>query len=343
MQLLHNFAINVAQTTPGGWNVEVRRIWANEVPSLAFKHNGLLYTLLSLSASHMVATCQSDHLSEERKQLREANQLYFTLALSEHNNALSNLDESTADFVCLTCMLIPMLIFRNLTENIETFEPSSDQAIDYHHSLAQRFAIVAGTGQTFRTAWSWIRAKGSGSLAAAIVRQSPNYAEVQANVIRIDPKDWLVWPIEYAAPFRLLLQNPITSSALGLEAISDEDEEEFWDEAVLRAYTHSLSCVGALYHAVKLSRESDLILCQRLMAFGSTLPSRFLQLLEEGRPRALVIIAISFALLKGVKHVWWIGDNFRTEVDTIRCLLNGKDLWKATMDNLLNLIEREKI
>jgi hypothetical protein len=236
-----------------------------------------------------------------------------------------------------------MLTFRNPIEDMETLKPNSDQAAEYHRSLVQRFAIMAGTGQTFRAAWDWIRAGGSDSLAAAIVRQSPNYAEVQANIIRIDASDWLVWPVEYATPFRLLLQNPITSSALGLEAVRDEDEEEPWDDTVVRAYTHSLSCVGALYRAVTISKESDLNLCQRLMAFGSTLPSRFLQLLEEGKPRALVIIALLFALLKRMRHIWWIGDGFDTEVDMIRCLLKGKTLWKASLNNVLYLIEREEI
>ncbi len=211
MKLLHNFTANVAQTMPGGCNAEVHNAWAKDVPTLALDHPALLHALLSFSALHIATTSRSTCPIEIRKSL-EPHRLYMTLALSQHNNALSRLDRSNADAVCLTCILISALAFRTLQEDFGPNQsPSSraspqDKGNDYTSILLQRLTVFHGCGETFRSAWSWLRLDQSGSIAAVIAKSAPQYAEAHAGITTIDPVDGrLVWPAHYAAPFGILL------------------------------------------------------------------------------------------------------------------------------------------
>lgn len=75
--------------------------------------------------------------------------------------------------------------------------------------------------------------------------------------------------------------------------------------------------------------------CRRLIAFAVLIPDKMIELIEEKRPRALVILANYFAVAAPRAKVWWIGDVTRKEVEAIQRWLPGewKDLmrWPLTM------------
>ncbi len=123
-----------------------------------------------------------------------------------------------------------------------------------------------------------------------------------------------------------------------------EDLEDFkespWDEEVQKAYTETLSSVGALNAAIKRADEPELMLCQRLMGFGAMLPPKFLKLVREGRPRTLVIMAALFTLVESMSGIWWVGDAYQAEIVAIRSVVQGHALWEAVLNEVLSIVKR---
>jgi hypothetical protein len=74
------------------------------------------------------------------------------------------------------------------------------------------------------------------------------------------------------------------------------------------------------------------------LAFPATVSRRFIELLEERRPRALAILACFFALLKSMDSVWWLQGMARREVLGVVSLFNsdffGPDAYRTWWPHL---------
>ncbi|KAK4153414.1 hypothetical protein C8A00DRAFT_33844 [Chaetomidium leptoderma] len=74
------------------------------------------------------------------------------------------------------------------------------------------------------------------------------------------------------------------------------------------------------------------------LAFPATVSRRFIELLEERRPRALAILACFFALLKSMDSVWWLQGMARREVLGVVSLFNsdffGADAYRTWWPHL---------
>jgi hypothetical protein len=74
------------------------------------------------------------------------------------------------------------------------------------------------------------------------------------------------------------------------------------------------------------------------LAFPATVSRRFIELLEERRPRALTILACFFALLKSMDSVWWLQGMARREVLGVVSLFNsdffGPDAYRVWWPHL---------
>ncbi|KAK4252269.1 hypothetical protein C7999DRAFT_26993 [Corynascus novoguineensis] len=74
------------------------------------------------------------------------------------------------------------------------------------------------------------------------------------------------------------------------------------------------------------------------LAFPATVSRRFIELLEERRPRALAILACFFALLKSMDSIWWLQGMARREVLGVVSLFNsdffGPDAYRTWWPHL---------
>lgn len=84
--------------------------------------------------------------------------------------------------------------------------------------------------------------------------------------------------------------------------------------ATRQAYQHA---VAVLNWAHKIPHKGA------PLAFPATVSKRFIELLEERRPRALAILACFFALLKSLDGVWWLQGMARREVLGVVSLFNS--------------------
>ncbi|KAL2270090.1 hypothetical protein VTJ83DRAFT_2274 [Remersonia thermophila] len=74
------------------------------------------------------------------------------------------------------------------------------------------------------------------------------------------------------------------------------------------------------------------------LAFPATVSRRFIELLEERRPRALAILACFFALLRSMDSIWWLHGMARREVLGVVSLFNsdyfGADAYRTWWPHL---------
>ena len=134
------------------------------------------------------------------------------------------------------------------------------------------------------------------------------------------------------------LHRPVTNRGQcqreGCEEGEGADDEKMEDLEARDAYNKTVSYIGTIHLAIKAG-EHDMEVCRRLIAFAVLIPDKMIELIEEKRPRALVILAHYFAVAAPRAKVWWIGDVTRKEVEAIQRWLPGewKDLmrWPLTM------------
>ena len=74
-------------------------------------------------------------------------------------------------------------------------------------------------------------------------------------------------------------------------------------------YLKAISYIGVMYKGIREGFDSAYATARRIMAMPSILPDRWMELLEERRPRALVILIHAFACGELIAHenIWFRG------------------------------------
>lgn len=90
--------------------------------------------------------------------------------------------------------------------------------------------------------------------------------------------------------------------------LSNVDGDEIIEEDRI-AYEHALSYVGLIYKGIVQSLDSPLATGRRCNAMPASVPLRFLDLVEANRPRAMAIMAHTFASMHLIqdRYPWFKG------------------------------------
>jgi hypothetical protein len=88
---------------------------------------------------------------------------------------------------------------------------------------------------------------------------------------------------------------------------------ETWAKETRSAYKKTLSHIGSIKKGMD-DGEHVLGVSRRMMGFALLVPNKFIDMVEEGRPRALVNLAHYFALGAKLSHIWWIRDTPQREI-----------------------------
>lgn len=301
LRLLHHYLIKTSATFPAFHNPKVRATWTVDVPQLANNHPSLLYALLSVSALHL-SKAEPQDLDG-----RAAHGRYLDLALRSHRKAVARFDADSVDAVCFTSVFIVLDAFAALQDRVQgqPYEPSM-----------QWLRMSNGAWNVFNLAWQWIQHDSSAAVTA-IVRSAPILSDYDTLFSERNREEFA----------HLLL--PLGGGTLSpdQEGPGDLDDRETRD-----AYQRTLSYIGSIRKAIRAG-EHSLGICKWLLAFAVVLPGKMIELLEEKKPRALVVLAHYFALAGPVagdlEVIWWIGAIARREVEGIhKCL---PDEWHYLM------------
>lgn len=119
-------------------------------------------------------------------------------------------------------------------------------------------------------------------------------------------------------------------------SLLDGMDEQLLDEAektraeTKQGYQHAIAFLNWAHQ----TPERD-----RIIAFAATVSRRFVALIGQHDPRALVIIACFFAMTRAVDDVWWLQGIAKKEVNGIYRLLPSK--WLAKMEWPLRIANHE--
>ena len=172
-----------------------------------------------------------------------------------------------------------------------------------------------GPTDIHRAAWQWIGDNPNSVASRAIVQKSPNLADFET----------LFSPTNRHSLLHLFTNPP------GIDA-------EPWSPDLQQAYEHTLSYIGAIQGALDTGVEGSAQILRRCLGFPGLIPKQFFNMVEELRPRALVILAHYFAYLARFKEIWWVGDAGAREVRAIAGVLAPE--WRDMMSWPISEVER---
>ena len=117
---------------------------------------------------------------------------------------------------------------------------------------------------------------------------------------------------EFLVPFQAILDFQTSAG--------DQDPES------QDAYRMSLMYVGSVYNAV-VHRDPTRQVVRRIMTFGPLVPKRFVALLAERQPRALVTIAHLMSMAKYVEDFWWFKGAAERDILGVQSILPQEWQW----------------
>jgi hypothetical protein len=315
-------------------------IWRDTVPKLAFggaQH--LADAVLAVAALHLRSKSPGD------KELIRASHAYMAASIAEYSAALARgIDETNAEALFLTSTLIAFqsTATRTFMKDEITFNGLNNKAeegteraaalgvysvpFSYFHSFQGVKAITAASWQYIRHSPVVIQIINS-QVALQLDFSTSNHGffghllegleeELSTMEARIKPcpagsTDNLDGGVPDPAQSPLPPSFPEDPPSAGGGSSSSPLTTV---STTRQAYQHA---VAVLNWAHKIPHKGA------PLAFPATVSRRFVELLEERRPRALAILACYFALLRSLDNVWWLHGMARREVLGVVSLFNS--------------------
>ena len=196
--------------------------------------------------------------------LSRLSRIYLDRAIEGHRRALANLTVENIGAVFITSNVVSNCALFTLSEIDE--DATLDPIQWLHLSRGIKF-ICQRWREMVGKAWM---------LYAGIFYGTPDLTD-----------DDELFDYENCRPFERLL-----SWAKDFEVITPEDRE---------TYQQTLSYIGRIYKRIVNGSDDRLTSCRRFMAMPPRLQPRFVDLVEAKQPRAIVMLAHFFALMKLVE------------------------------------------
>lgn len=299
LRLLHQYTTETSRTlelTSLGSAEPNIGPWTSDLPNLAFRNDALLNVMCAIAALH-TAKC-----NPQDSEAVDVYRNYLDLALREHLNDVKHITKINADAACMTSSLIRIAAFAILQERpLFPYTPPT-----------QWLQMTRGAGNVFREAWDFIEDDNS-SIAFRMVKRTPIVKDSEALFDKSSRQGLL----------HLLHGTPT------------EHAREAWSTEVEEAYASTLSYIGSVQSLIDGGEKPGTV-CRILIMFPYLIQKGFIDLVEEQRPRTLVILAHYFALLIRFEYIWFIGDTGSREIRAIQAALPEE--WQKLMTHPLQTL-----
>ncbi|KAI1413642.1 C6 finger domain-containing protein [Hypoxylon sp. FL1857] len=297
-KLMHQYLVETGVTIAA--DESTRELFARQIPKLSFQSDGLLYSMYAIAALHFARLGRDEEIEGGAE---NAASRYFSMAVREHNKEISRVSRQTADLVCLTsCLMRAIAFIQFQNRSREPYTPP----------------------------WQWL----------ALAQTSTSTFVAAYERIGPDPKSLAVRMIKQTAHLHDKGKLP-GGSFERLQHLMDSPKQlgvtERWDSDVQDAYGRTLSYICTALDVVDEEGWSTRVLRMVLM-FPMLSDQRYVELVQEGSPRALVILAHYFALLVKFHDVWWVGNVGTVETRAIASVL--PDEWQHLLAWPLKVIEQ---
>lgn len=305
---MHNYS-NFTHKTLSVASAELSNLWGVSVPQLAFSGNQhLMDAILAVSALHLRSMVPND------KELVCASHAYMTSCINSYSASLNaGIDANNAAHLFLTSTLIAFqsTATRIFTKDEGPFTRSSSadgtQSSNTYQPPLAWFHSFQGVKTVVAASWLWLK---QNDIILSLIDSQPvlnlNFSRAADGFFGhlLDDLDEELTALDpFSAPDG---GSPTSSGSGGMDSTDIVTSTR-------QAYQHAVATLNWAH-----SKPGNAAL-----AFPATVSKRFVQLVEERRPRALAILASFFALLKVLEHVWWLQGMARREVLGIVSLFNS--------------------
>lgn len=262
LRLMYHYTRTVHAQLPDHDDARTRQMWEITIPQIAFSSEIVLGAILSLSALHLRM------LSPEDKDLKYATGHYFGQAVRKYRPALGHIQESTAEPLLVTSIIITYYTW------LISYSPTP--GVPYQLPL-QAFYCLRGVFDLLQELAPYI--------------QSPT----------------LTWLLEPAAsigvgnpPPNRFLSSFNQDMQRFVKTLNHNTTPE--DKAV---YKCGVEYLGLICNAIA-SGVSAAQVRRKISYFVARQPRRFTELLGMKDPRAMAILARNLALIHVVPYAWWL-------------------------------------
>lgn len=320
LRLLHHYTTVVTNT----FTIEAfRQVWLLDSVRLGFEHPFLLHAIFAITSLHLVRDAgeRPQVCSNDQKTQRVAN------AIDRPKVSLGDIDHEKAHRIYLN------LAVRTQREAVSCINPKNADAVFLASILlsyqALRLLPASPSPSTYSPPTQWLRmSKAISSVvqaAAPLVREGSVVDMVQTMQIEPDLRD------------RAAIFNPQNTKPF--EALLDwfsypEPDLDFEGRSV---YEQTLAYIGSVWQAIQ-NGESPKLLFRRHVSLGILVPAQFATFLDQGRPRALVILAHHFAMARAAEEHWWMRGVADREVNGIRSVVPPN--WQWAMEWPLSVLRQ---
>ncbi|KAF2173919.1 hypothetical protein M409DRAFT_16187 [Zasmidium cellare ATCC 36951] len=218
----------------------------------------------------------ADYVSTKRRQEMLINaRVYFDRAIDGHRRGLSALTRENVEAVYITSILVSFHALFTLSDSYEDRTlPTLDPVV-------------------------WLRLADGTRYLCEVWRGLMGEEFLEANGVyfgrgKLDEEDAL-FQREFGRPFEKVL--------------TFNEEYEMASPGDKDSYQKCTAYIALVYKSIIEGSEPALANCRRLVALPSRLPKRFLELLDMRAPRAMVLLAHAFALMKLISDTvpWFAG------------------------------------
>lgn len=278
--------------------------WLQKAPDLSLEHDNLLYMMHASSAVFLLRSLP------DNREIVNANHVYLTLALREQQRAVANIGRGNCEAVLYTALLHFTYSFTSLWHrSTEPYTAPTDW-----------LRVGKGVSAVMITALGIFNKNASPPSSGSSPSPSPQSSSSPSSVINLRNA-----PPVFQHETLLAKENiSFLPPALLLDYNIDSPGRE-----AQNAYEKALSYIGSMYLAVATD-EPVYSLVRRFMGFPMFVPTLFIDLIAEHQPRALLILAMFFALMTRAHSVWWVGDIPQREVLAIQRVLPQE--WQGAME-----------
>lgn len=275
-------------------------LWVAPLPRLALQSDALLYSMFVLAALHSAS--QDEATKDHHMSICHT---YLDMTVREHAKEVSQLSKENVDALCLTSSMLRIYYFLALQErSLQPYQPPTEW-----------MRATGSSSAIFRQAWPLVK-DNPDAIAFQMVTSTPVIRDVEARMGEENRRGLL----------HLLRRQ------------ESHELAESWDAEVQEAYESTLSYIGGIWIAMN-DHEPPAGVARRLIIFPMLVNKRFIDLVEEQRPRALAILAHYFALLAMLRCFWWVGDVGQREVHAIAEVMPME--WQGAMSWPLEILEQQ--
>lgn len=134
--------------------------------------------------------------------------------------------------------------------------------------------------------------------------------------------------VDFRAPQAFDPSNITPALSQVLLRTTEDEAEEPWDHCVQEAYCSAAAYVGNCQKAIETG-EAEHSIMRRLILFPAIIDREFVDLVREGRERALALLAHQFSLWRRCSDVWWFEGVGDRELEAIREAVSPR--WKVLL------------